>query len=1177
MSQLGDIIDQINQLTGYHVPTSSNAIIYQGPNPVGSGSVNQIVGYINNLTGFNIPSSSVQFVSGTHVAGPVILFTPYVPGGTIPTTGIAPGKIIYADHVLRIINALNGVNVDTIIISGSFLTSGSNILDGNLALPFIEEGKYLYTSGGYVIGVDQGTVSSSYATTASYAVSSSYALTASYSQYAVSASYASSSTFADTASYVELAQTASYITSSRVDGPYGFDSVVSASFAQTASYALNIPVIDLSGYATTASFNAFTASYNTGSFTGSFVGEFEGTASWAYSASQALTASYVTGSIFTGDNVAASSSFAETASYALNIPVIDLTGYTTTASFNAFTSSVVTTSSFNDFTASYNTGSFTGSFTGEFEGTASWAYSASQALTASYVTGSIFTGNNVAASSSFAETASYALNIPVIDLGGYVTTSSFNSFTSSYNTGSFTGSFVGKLDGTASWAHSASNAINSQTASYLNTLNQDVILNGNVTVNGTASIYFLNVTYESSSIIYSSGSNQFGDNTNDTQSLIGTVKVSGSLEVTGAAYIPDLTGSLYGTASWAYSASNAINAISSSYPIAVTGSTLYSTFSPSCTDWNLLTTEGNIFLGTGSGFGTSAARFSNFIGVNTGRYTNGDDLNVIGREAAYSASNSNIVNIIGVNAGYRIIDCSLSNFFGSSAGYQAIGITNSNFIGLRAGYSASNLQNSNFIGNEAGYQSSAAGSNFIGNLAGQYAISANNSNFIGTSAGQNATNAGSSNFIGINAGFEASGASVSNFIGNGAGFQATNASLSNFIGSLSGRYATNAYESNFIGLGAGEGATDAYVSNFFGYSTGYNATNAAYSNFIGLGAGTFAASASDSNFLGTSAGAYATNASSSNFIGSSAGGYAVSASFSNFLGFGAGNSATNARFSNFIGTVVGQNAVNASYSTLIGYQVGIPSLVTYPDTSSCIQINNIEYINIGGYGDQTVISATTESIVLNKNFAEGLSTPYTITSLVLTSGSTTLTVDLTYYTPPIIDSAIFDPDSNQSTLNFVPSLLSEYCNLITGYFGIGSNNIVIGTNISLEDNRQDSINIGGIIFGTGSYSTSSGDPFSNYSGSAGGNIGINVVTPTRNFEVSGTVAFNNLQQQNNAEVLTYSTATGDVYYNNVNDTITFATIDQINVPDGSNVFIRPDELEQSKHSTINIFNFLNFT
>ena len=61
------------------------------------------------------------------------------------------------------------------------------------------------------------------------------------------------------------------------------------------------------------------------------------------------------------------------------------------------------------------------------------------------------------------------------------------------------------------------------------------VINGNVTVLGTASIAFLNVTYESASVIYSSGSNQLGDALDDTQTLYGTVVIpTGSLIVTGS-------------------------------------------------------------------------------------------------------------------------------------------------------------------------------------------------------------------------------------------------------------------------------------------------------------------------------------------------------------------------------------------------------------------------------------------------------------------------------------------------------------------------------------------------------------------------------------------------------------------------------------------------------------------
>jgi len=74
-----------------------------------------------------------------------------------------------------------------------------------------------------------------------------------------------------------------------------------------------------------------------------------------------------------------------------------------------------------------NTGSFSGSFTGILTGTASFA------TTASYVTGSIFTNSNSAASASFASTASY--------YGGSVISASFAS-TASYAIQALSASFA---------------------------------------------------------------------------------------------------------------------------------------------------------------------------------------------------------------------------------------------------------------------------------------------------------------------------------------------------------------------------------------------------------------------------------------------------------------------------------------------------------------------------------------------------------------------------------------------------------------------------------------------------------------------------------------------------------------------------------------------------------------
>lgn len=68
--------------------------------------------------------------------------------------------------------------------------------------------------------------------------------------------------------------------------------------------------------------------------------------------------------------------------------------------------------------------------------------------------------------------------------------------------------------------------------------------------------------------------------------------------------------------------------------------------------------------------------------------------------------------------------------------------------------------------------------------------------------------------------------------------------------------------------------------------------------------------------------------------------------------------------------------------------------------------------------------------------------------------------------------------------------------------GIRRNNIIIGTNISLPDETRDSINLGGVIFATGSYYDSNiGTQFeaASYTGSAAnGRVGIGVFPPSPN-------------------------------------------------------------------------------
>ena len=93
-------------------------------------------------------------------------------------------------------------------------------------------------------------------------------------------------------------------------------------------------------------------------------------------------------------------------------------------------------------------------------------------------------------------------------------------------TGSFSTGYL-TLDNTGSFIVTGSSGTTQ-------TIKGNLTINENLTVLGTASIQYLNVIYETASVIYSSGSNQFGDATNDTQTLIGTVRVSGSQVITGS-------------------------------------------------------------------------------------------------------------------------------------------------------------------------------------------------------------------------------------------------------------------------------------------------------------------------------------------------------------------------------------------------------------------------------------------------------------------------------------------------------------------------------------------------------------------------------------------------------------------------------------------------------------------
>jgi len=254
-----------------------------------------------------------------------------------------------------------------------------------------------------------------------------------------------------------------------------------------------------------------------------------------------------------------------------------------------------------------------------------------------------------------------------INTSSFVTTSSFNAFTGSYNTGSFTGSFTGSLFGTSSWAQSASQAL---TASYVNPLVQNVQITGAIDVsNGHVNIrdnaYFFQGTATNDDNV-----SLIGVNTNDIivignqgfdNRIEGDTDIWGGLTVSGSLLVSSslstisgslnvtsgITGSLFGTASRAITASYALN-----------GGTINTS--------SFATTGSNTFIGnqtiTGSVYITGSLNADaqvyevSFLQKDSPPYPSGDNLIELDQDLIANPNYTRNTNTITVNSSgtYRI-------------------------------------------------------------------------------------------------------------------------------------------------------------------------------------------------------------------------------------------------------------------------------------------------------------------------------------------------------------------------------------------------------------------------------------------------------------------------------------------------------------------------------------------
>ncbi|MPL62112.1 hypothetical protein SDC9_07711 [bioreactor metagenome] len=383
----------------------------------------------------------------------------------------------------------------------------------------------------------------------------------------------------------------------------------------------------------------------------------------------------------------------------------------------------------------------------------------------------------------------------------------------------------------------------------------------------------------------------------------------------------------------------------------------------------------------------------------------------------------------------------------------------------------------------------------------------------------------------------ASGITGSIAIGDSAQANAINV---NAMGTGAGNgTSANASSSNFFGYGSGMGATNAYHSNYFGSGAGYYATNAFYSNFFGINAGYNASSAESSNFFGRRAGDAATNAANSNFFGYYSGRGATNASFSNLFGFQSGMTFTGNNLGSnniIIGTNISLPNATANSMNIGGLLFGTglqsdttgdPKIIptsgsklgigtstpayklTVQDTANPLQLVGIQTgtlsdqvltVDAGGVVRQIPTSSLGGGGGTTLNwYAENVTAPTTAPistgtgSIAMGNGAQALSSNMFVYGQ--------NAGSSASSASY-SSLLGFQSGMSFAGNNIGANNIIIGTNISLPNATANSMNIGGVLFGTGFYSTTSGNPLT--TPIAGGKIGIGTNTPGYRLTVQDT-------------------------------------------------------------------------
>lgn len=446
-------------------------------------------------------------------------------------------------------------------------------------------------------------------------------------------------------------------------------------------------------------------------------------------------------------------------------------------------------------------------------------------------------------------------------------------------------------------------------------------------------------------------------------------------------------------------------------------------------------------------------------------------------------------------------------FLGDAAGQNSIGADSSNFIGLYSGQGAAQSYSSNFIGP----------------FSGQSAVSASNSNFIGSSAGYNATNpTGNSNYI-----------RNSNYIGLAAGINTSFIDTVNFIGAYAGQNVVASQYSTLIGYQAGK--ANSSRTNSIGNNNIIIGTNitlpSGTSNGINLG-GLIFASGAYSNAAGEPSSGSANGRVGINIVsprytldvsgsGNYTNGLIVTGSFTVVTGSSVELQVTNTgvRMGNVITdthSITGSLSISGS---IVGYvqDSQTSSFVQNSQTSSMtVATSSWSSFPMSNLSTNLYSTAPASSVPSNSNNTNNI---WLGTSAGFNSASSSFSIFLGNSAGfastgggSINRSSYCLMIGNNAGLNAVSASHSTLIGRSVGggaaggVQSIGENNIIIGTFITLEAGRRDSINLGGVIFATGSYYSTT----TRTSGSVGNaRVGINVSNPQYSLDVSGSGNYTN--------------------------------------------------------------------